>query len=459
MQYNESALQREETSISISGFTFGASANTVATSTSAYATSIDAQEKLLYARGLWWLFYSDGTHVDYTTSPDGSVWSSPIVVTSSSDSTKGYDFTVWLSGSTIYYVLAGSGSSASFLWRYGTLQSSGGITWSISETSVSTTYTVHNYDSIVVDSSGNVWVAINTNDGTNTHIEVWRYSSSTWSKVDDISPVSSDEAPILEPLATGVALIYGEESATSQVKIITSATGSSWSSTVSPPSDYMLAASGATSISSTVYFTGLASASTGQTSGTVNFWSFTSGSASTSSETQLKTTSGSWSADITEMPSKTLVVFYGSGTTLYELSSVNYGVTWSSASTISSSETSLSGVTAAQSACGVLWTSGGASPYSVRFAALPVLSTMSNSPFAVNMISLYVFDTTSDTLVHYDTNSSATGVSGSFAYEIGAGETMSIPLAYFAWTTSQSYTITVTTDQGVIVETSFTSPS
>ncbi len=159
------------------------------------------------------------------------------------------------------------------------------------------------------------------------------------------------------------------------------------------------------------------------------------------------------------MPSKTLLVFYGSGTTLYEESSTNYGVSWSSAQTVSSSETSITGITSAETSAGVLWTSGSSSPYNVRFAALPALSAVSSSPFTVHLISLYVLDTTTNTLIHYDTNSSGTGVTGSFDYEIAAGETMSIPLSNFAWTTSQSYIIAVTTDQGLIFSSTLTSPS
>jgi len=423
------------------------------------ATSGSSQNKLVYSQGLWWAFYSDGTNIAYKTSPDGSTWGTATTVTSSSDSTKGYDFSIWLGGSTIYYVLSANGVSSSFLWRYGTLQASGTISWTISETSVSTTNTVYSYDSIVTDSSGNVWVALNSNDGTNTHIEVWRYSAATWSKVDDISPLSSDEVPILEPLTTGVALIYGEGRITAQVKITTSATGSSWSAAVSPTSDYLLLSSSAETISNTVYFAGLASGSAGQTSGTVNFWSFANGGGSTSAETQLQGTSAGWSVSISELPSKSLAVFYGSGSNLYEQTSVNYGITWASALTISSSETSITEVSTSLSSSGVLWSSGSSSPFNIRFAALPILTMVSGSPFAVNMISLYILNTVTNTLTHYDTNSSATGVSGSFAYEIGAGEIMSIPLAIFAWVTSENYIVTVTTDQGVVFSTSFTSPT
>ena len=275
------------------------------------ATSNSAQNKLVYAQGLWWAFYSDGTNIAYETSPDGSVWSSPTTVSSSTDSTKGYDFSIWTSGNTIYYVLTGYGKSASFLWRYGTLQSSGTISWTISETTVTTTNTVYSYDSMATDSFGNVWVALNTNDGTNTHVEVWRYSAAVWSKVDDISPLSTDEMAMLVPLSSGVALIYGEGSVTAPVRIITSATGSSWSAAVSPPSDYSLFSSSADSITNTVYFAGLASGSAGATTGALNFWTFTSGAGSTSSETQLQGTTSGWSVSISEEPSKTLVVFYG----------------------------------------------------------------------------------------------------------------------------------------------------
>jgi len=155
------------------------------------ATSYSFQHKLIYSQGLWWAFYSDGTNIGYSTSPDGSVWSSESILTSSADSTDGYNFNIWVSGSTFYYVLDAAKQSASFFWRYGTLQSTGTINWAISQTSVSTTNTVNSYDSIVTDSSGNVWVALNTNDGTNAHIEVWKYSSGSWAKQDDVSPLVS----------------------------------------------------------------------------------------------------------------------------------------------------------------------------------------------------------------------------------------------------------------------------
>jgi len=429
------------------------------TKVGATGTSYSFERKVIYAQGLWWAFYSDGTNIGYSTSADGSVWSSETIVTSSADSTDGYNFNIWVSGSTFYYVLDAAKQSASFFWRYGTLQSTGTISWAISQTSVSTTNTVNSYDSIVTDSSGNVWVAINTNDGTNAHIEVWKYSSGSWAKQDDVSPLVSDIVPLVLPLSNGIALIYGEGGVTAAVKIITTTTGASWTSSVSPISNYMLFSSSATAIGNTLYFVGLASGSTGVTTGTVNFWSFANGASITSTETQLQSTSSGWLTSISQEPSDTLIVFYGSGTTLSTLYSTNFGNTWSSIQTVSSSETSITGLSSVYSGSGAVWMSGSSSPFNVRFASIPVITTVNSSPFAVHLISLYIYNTVSATLTHYDTNSSASGVSGSFDFELAPREQLSVPLTSFSWTTNQYYLITLSTDQGVLESTPITSPT
>ncbi len=422
-------------------------------------TSYSFERKVIYSQGLWWAFYSDGTNIGYSTSPDGSVWSPETTLPASVGSTEGYNFNIWVRGSTIYYVLTASEQSASFLWGYGTLRSTGAISWTISETSVSTTNKVDSYNSIVTDTSGNVWVALNTNDGTNTHIEVWKYSSGTWAKEDDISPLASDIVPLLVPLSNGVALIYGEGSITSTVNVITTTTGSTWSTAVSPPSDYALFSSSATAIGSTLYFAGLASTSTGVTTGTVNFWSFVNGASATSAETQLQSSTSGWIVSISQEPSDTLIVFYGSGTTVSMIYSMNFGKAWSSAETLSSSETSITGLSSTYAGSGVVWTSGSSSPFNIRFSAVPVITVINSSPFSVHLISLYIYNTVSQTLVHFDINSSALGVTGSFNFEVSPNEQLSSPLSSFSWTTNENYLITIATDQGVLESSTLTSPT
>jgi flagellin-like protein len=425
---------------------------------SSSATSYSFEHKVFYSQGLWWAFYSDGTNIGYSTSDDGSSWSSETVLTSSSGGSMGYDFNTWVSGNTFYYVLTSNGQSNSFLWRYGTLQSSGSVTWAIPETTVTTTNTVYSYNSVITDSSGNVWVALNTNDGTNTHIEVWKYSG-TWSMVKDISPLPSDATPILASLSSGVALIYGEGSVTAATDITTTTTGITWSSVVAAPSNYLLFSSSATSIGNTVYFAGLSSGSTGATTGTVGFWSYSMGATSTSSQIILQGSNSNWMAAISEEASGTLIVFYGAGTSIYVLSSVSSGAIWSAATSISASETAVTGLTSAIGGSGAIWTSGSSSAFSVRFAALPTVLITNNSPFAVNLISLYINNLNANTLVHFDVNPTGSGVIGAFNYWLGAGETMSVPLPPFTWQASSNYLLTLVASDGVLTSYSIASPS
>jgi hypothetical protein len=433
----------DETSLSISGFSFGSSPNTVASSAAANATASSFQRKIFFNQGLWWVFYSTGSSINYATSSDGLAWSSPIFVT---NSTGGDDFDLWQSGSTVYYALT---SNETLLWRYGSLENSGAVSWSIPETIIPTINAVTSV-SIVPDSEGNLWIAGSTNNGSASSIEVWKYSSGNWNEVDEISPVPSDSIAILVPLENGVCLIYGEAQI-APVNLTTTTDGSTWSNPVSPSSDFSLLASSAVSSGNTVYFVGLASSSLGSKTGTVNSWSF-SGEL-ISEETVLDNVSSNWTAAISMAGSGTLIAYYGTNNSIYM--QYNFGSSWSSPLTLSNSESSASGLTSSFSGAGLAWQSGN----KIRFALVPTLTTVNNSPFAVHLISLYVYNPSTQTLVHFDTNVSASGVTGSFDYWIGAGEVMSIPLPIFPWNPSQNYLVTMTTDEGALFSASFPSPT
>jgi len=437
------------------------------TNASQFATSYSFQRKLVYANGLWWLFYSSGHYtgtngIFYVTSADGVTWSAPTNLINLAGSQFAYAFNVWVSGTTIYYVLSSPQLATTFTWRYGTLNAAGTITWTVGQTNHAATYTNYYYNSIVTDSGGNTWIAMHTiQAGTTHHIEVWRHAfgapAGTWTKVDDITGVAADVVPILVPqFVGGIALIYGSGSTTRPVSIITSTTGVLWSTPVSPPSDYALFDSSALSIGNTVYFVGLNSTTAGATSGTINFWTFTNGGAATSSETRLVSTPGSWMSSISQS-GNTLSVFYGAQSLVNYTYTTNQGSTFSPTFTISSSEASITGISASYSGGGVIWASGSYGPFSVRFASLSVFSVQNSSPSAVHTISLYIYDTTADVLTHYDTNTTAPGVAGSFDYWLGAGETLSIPLS-FTPTPGDSYLITVATDQGLSFSSTFTAP-
>ena len=240
--YDQQIQQNHETSFSISSLNFvtppltSSSPVTVGTSTNQQANAYSNENKLLYAQGLWWLFYSSGSAIVCRTSANGLSWSAPVTVTTSATSSVGYTFSIWLSGTTIYYALSNNQVSGSFLWRYGTLNSGGTISWSIPESSVSlpNPARANNYISIVTDNSGNVWVALADNRGS---VEVFSNLGGTWNRVN----IVTGTVPILVPVTSGIVLIYGSGTTTTgTVYITTTVSGSSWTTSISPPSQYAL---------------------------------------------------------------------------------------------------------------------------------------------------------------------------------------------------------------------------
>ena len=475
MKQDQLMLAQKETSVSISSPSFSittssTAATTIGTSTTQTATQYPTEGKVFYSQGLWWVFYSDGTNIGYRTSSNGLAWSAEQTIsTHAGISTLGYSFSAWQSGNIFYYILEGTGGTAQFYWRYGNFTSSGSINWAMSETTVGETNPPANYGSIITDNSGNVWAAVVTKaggPGGHYFIEVYKFSGSSWSKVDSIDSGSTTviQLPELVPLTSGVGLVYGSGSfSTGTVFIITTATGATWSAPVSPTGTYAMLFSWANSIGNTIYFEGLESGKAGSTSGTVVFWTFNYGASSTSGLTTIVSSSSTWETSLTIGAGNYLTVYYGTGANVYYVYSTDAGATWSTQNTISTGENTVAGITSADSSQGVAWVSGGASPFNVRFAtAGPVgqlsLTFVNQSPFAVHLISLYVYSTTSNILNHYDADSSDPTVSGNFDNWVSAGLTLSETVTINLYS-NQNYLITSSTDGGVIISTTFTSPT
>jgi hypothetical protein len=133
----------------------------VGTSTSSYATYYPMQRKSFYANGRFWVFYSDGTNMVYSTSTDGSTWTSATTVRTA---TYGYTFSIWFDGTYLHYAYA---DASSIYYRRGTPNSDGTITWSAAEQTVSTIYNAANYPMVSVDTSGYVWIGYNDQTGGN----------------------------------------------------------------------------------------------------------------------------------------------------------------------------------------------------------------------------------------------------------------------------------------------------
>jgi len=115
---------------------------TVASGVPGGKASINDQDKLFYdsASNLWWVFYSDGSAMQCTSSGDRIAWAPPTEINSSV--TAGLMFSLWHNDSagTIYYVSSSGGDY--FHFRYGVLSSSGcgGIEWSTGIGGVRGTY-------------------------------------------------------------------------------------------------------------------------------------------------------------------------------------------------------------------------------------------------------------------------------------------------------------------------------
>jgi hypothetical protein len=402
---------------------------------------------------------------------------------------KGYAFSVALSGPTLYVAVAqtpGTTTNA-FYWRYGTISSGGcaSISWATSLTTVTSTNSAVGPVSTETDSLGNTWVALTTQSGSNYLVEVWEHASGagagTWTQQDSISFGSTLPAEAIDPWAcsgTGCAvLVYGPALVTGATSIIsTSCTPNcaTWTGAVSSPgtSNYAMASSSSLVIGGALYFAGLDATTSGQNVGALNFWAFQIGSLSWPTETTVESAHSAWQAALGSSAT-TLVLFEAAsgGSTLYARSSLTYGNIWfpavgSPAFTVSSSETSVTGITAAYSGTfAAMWTAGSSSPYSVRFFALSMLPVVANSPFAVQAASLYVKQPSSNSVVqHYDTDGTTSGAAGPFAAWIGAGSEMDLPLvpnpggSLLLWSTSTAYLFTLTTATGVVDAEAVTSP-
>jgi hypothetical protein len=486
--------QNAQTSLSLSSFQFGS--NNGATSANAHGLSCGTGDtlnsdgsKLVYAGGMWFAFYICSVSGTYTlafvSSYDGINWGANTTVSALGGSASA--LSLYLVGNTIYLAASESGNTA-FLYATGTLASGGSPTaplGTFTEASGSPyTFSLGSGSpnratgpiSIEVDSAGNEWVALTV---ASSSIRVYEHPSASavnsgWSS--NIAPASSpnlgslsaNAVPIiLSPPSgistTGAILVYETGSSTSpstgQISMITTTTVSATGWTVVIPlgrgslSDYSLTSSSAVMDGYVLCFAGLASTSVGATTGTLDFWKFQFTSSLTagiaSAETKIESTSASWQAALT-VSSSTLVLFDNpSDTRIQSYMSSDIGSTWSVSTTDTTGESAIDGLSPAFGSSAVTWTN---SAGLVRFLALSSLTITNNSSFPVELVSLFVSNPATNSLIAiYFKNSSLL-----YDYWAGAGGTIVTP-AYFGYSSSTPYLVTVVTSTGVTVSSTFTS--
>jgi hypothetical protein len=322
------------------------------------------QHDLFRSQGLWWTFENNGTDINYRTSTDGLVWSEPVVLLASTFTTQ-YSFAAWVQGETIYYAAAhffgnsSTGPAPNFLYRYGTLDPGGNISWSIANTQVPTLSHII-VEAIASDKAGNVWVAGAVGNST-VSLEVYRNSGndSQWELAKSVSGGYETGYSTLVPLQSGMALVYGGAPntccASSPVYVTTTTDdGATWSPTISPPShDYYMTYSSTVALGNTVYFLGPSLNSNGLSSFGLWFWTYTLGSNATSPETAI---AASPVADTLSESNGVLVASYVRNGTVFERVSNDLGDHWSAPKVIAENETYATLMTSTSSGqFGVLW--------------------------------------------------------------------------------------------------------
>lgn len=123
-------------------------------------TTLEAfQRKAFFAHNKYWVFWGEA-ETYYKTSTDGLTWSTANDVCPGS----GEFFSLWFDGTYVHYVRSTGIPTESILYRRGTPNSDGSITWSAPEQTVISTTTQLHEPFISVDSEGYPWIGYRWGD-------------------------------------------------------------------------------------------------------------------------------------------------------------------------------------------------------------------------------------------------------------------------------------------------------
>lgn len=188
-----------------------------------YATQENPQRKSFYANGLYWVFYSDGVNMLYSTSTDGSTWTggpqSPIRA-----GVQGEMFSIWFDGTYVYYAY---GNYGAVYYRMGTPLSNGTIIWNATEQNTGQSETAPAF--VATDSNGYPWIAFPNTSTSYLTVIKGLYKNGTWANDDSVGPTrvaSRAWSVILVPLTAGkMAAVYTTYNVPISIRIWN---GSSW---------------------------------------------------------------------------------------------------------------------------------------------------------------------------------------------------------------------------------------
>lgn len=134
--------------------------------------------KAFYVNGRFWVFYSDGTNLVYSSTIDGVTWTTPV---SLGLCYYGYHGTVFFDGTYLHHARY---HPFNLYYRRGIPDVDGTITWSAEEQTVyaGTLTDVHYAPMTAVDSEGYAWIGTLYHDGTNYLPKVFKNAKKdgTW---------------------------------------------------------------------------------------------------------------------------------------------------------------------------------------------------------------------------------------------------------------------------------------
>lgn len=193
-----------DSNVSESGLT---STETI-TSTSCYSIQRPFQNKTFYANGRYWIFYFSSTgNFAYNSSTNGSSWGTPVTI--STDVPNEYA-AVYFDGTYVHYTYYKT--SYDVIYRRGTPNSDGTISWSASEQTVynGTSSSYYTVKTISVDINGHAWIGCTKfTDGVEDAGVIFRNANTDGTWANDtgfpytISSSDQDHTILLVPLSNG----------------------------------------------------------------------------------------------------------------------------------------------------------------------------------------------------------------------------------------------------------------
>ncbi|MDE1853769.1 MAG: RHS repeat protein [Thaumarchaeota archaeon] len=367
------------------GTTFSIDPVTVASSSDYNALLHGYAGRVFYANYRWWVFFRDGaTNTErWVSSADGISWTAPTTLATACSVTQETDIGFAVSGNQIVYACQNSQTVKSFYFGSGVLNAGGSISWG-SESTVPIAYYFYLYAgfTLAFDTSGNYWVQFmgcsvsDCGTGTYTYATVYEHSSLGWSL--SLALTYGQFFWAILPLTAGKMALVNYGAGIYQYSFVIPYNGTWGSQVMATRTCNSPQMSSVNSLGDTVEL-----ACVSQIQGSANtplyYESWTYDQSSWSSSAQLLLSSPS-AAVTNDGSGDVLLAYFTSPSTLVYQTSHDSGATWGSPVTLSTTE-SLQGYEIAAQRCpchgstivGFAWESGSSSPYSIRFAALPLL--------------------------------------------------------------------------------------